>query len=68
MRNKEVLHAVKEGRNMLHKITRRKGNYFGHSLHRNFLLKHITEGKIKGGMDRSDKKMRKKVYTLTGMH
>jgi len=48
MRNKEVLHTVREERNILHTIPRRKGNYFGHSLHRNFLLKHITEGKIKG--------------------
>jgi hypothetical protein len=48
MRNKEVLHRVKEDRNMLHTITRRKGNWIGHSLHKNCLLKHISEGKIKG--------------------
>jgi hypothetical protein len=46
VRNKEVLHRVREDRNILHTITRRKGNWIGHSLHRNCLLKHIIEGKI----------------------
>ena len=47
----EVLHRVKEGSNILHKIKRRKANWIGHILHRNYLLKHIIEGKIEGKVE-----------------
>jgi len=40
------LQRVKEERNILHTVTRRKGNWIGHILHRNCLLKHIIEGNI----------------------
>jgi hypothetical protein len=33
---------------VLHTIRRRKANWTGHILRRNCLLKHITEGKIRG--------------------
>jgi hypothetical protein len=46
--NEAVLHRVKEERNILHTIGRRKANWIGHILRRNCLLKHITEGKISG--------------------
>jgi hypothetical protein len=46
VRNKEVLHRVKEERNILHTIKRRKANWIGHILRRNRLLKHIIEGMI----------------------
>jgi hypothetical protein len=42
----EVLYRVKEERNIIHTIKRRKANWIGHILHRNCLLKHVTEGKI----------------------
>jgi hypothetical protein len=48
-RNKEVLLGVKEHRNILHKIIKRKGNWIGHILRRNRLLQRVIEGKIKGG-------------------
>jgi hypothetical protein len=48
VRNEEVLHRVKEERNILHTIKRRKANWIVHILHRNCLLKHVTEGKIGG--------------------
>jgi hypothetical protein len=48
VRNEEVLHRVKEERNILHRIKRRKANWIGHILCRNCLLKHVTEGKIEG--------------------
>jgi hypothetical protein len=51
VRNEEMLHRVKEVRNILRTIKRRKANYFGHILRRNCLRKHIIERK-KG--DRSD--------------
>jgi hypothetical protein len=46
VRNEEVLHRVKEERNIVHTIKRRKANWIGHILRRNCLLKHIIEGKI----------------------
>jgi hypothetical protein len=48
VRNEEVvLHRVKEERNSLDIIKKRKANWIGHMLHRNCLLKHVIEGKIK---------------------
>jgi ribosomal 50S subunit-associated protein YjgA (DUF615 family) len=37
---------VKEERNIVHTIKRRKANWIGHILRRNCLLKHVIEGKI----------------------
>ena len=50
---------VKGQRNILHEITKRKANWIGHILRRNWPLKLVIEGKLKGG-DRSDWKTRKK--------
>jgi hypothetical protein len=33
---------------IIHTIRRRKANWIEHILHRNYLLKHIIEGKIRG--------------------
>jgi hypothetical protein len=42
--NNEVeLQRVKEERNILH-IIKRKANWIGHILHRNWLLEYIIEG------------------------
>jgi replicative superfamily II helicase len=46
VRNEEVLQRVKEEKNILQTITRRKANWIGHILHRNCLLKQATEGKM----------------------
>jgi hypothetical protein len=59
VRNEEVLHRVKEERNIVHIIKRRKANAIGHILCRNCLLKHIIEGKREG-------KRRKKMSAVTG--
>jgi hypothetical protein len=48
VRNEEVLLRVKEQRNILHEIRKRKVNWIGHVLRRNCLLKRVIEGKIKG--------------------
>jgi hypothetical protein len=48
VRNEEVLHRVKEKRNILHTTKRRKANWIGQILLRNCLLKHVIEGKIEG--------------------
>jgi hypothetical protein len=44
----EALHTVKKERNILHTIKGGKANCMGHILHRKCLLKHITEGKVEG--------------------
>ena len=48
MRNEVVLLRVKEQRNILHEISKRKANWIGHILCRNCLLQQLIEGKIKG--------------------
>jgi hypothetical protein len=51
VRNEEVLRTVREDRNILHTIKRRKVNWIGHILHRHCLLKHTIEGKIEGRIE-----------------
>jgi intein/homing endonuclease len=46
VRNEVVLHRIKEGRNILHEIKRRKADWIARILCRNCLLKHVIEGKI----------------------
>jgi hypothetical protein len=68
VRNKEVLLIVKEQRNSIHEISKRKANWFGHILHRNCLLRQVIEGKIKRGMEvrgRRGRRRRKLLDELT---
>jgi len=58
VRNEDVLLTVEQQRNILHEISKRKANWIGHILCRNWLLQRVIEGKVKGG-DRSDTKTRK---------
>jgi hypothetical protein len=51
VRNKDVLLRVKEQRNILHKIRKRKANWIGHILRRTCLLQLVTKGKIQGGKE-----------------
>jgi len=51
VRNEEVLLRAKEQRKILYEISKRKANWFGHILRRNCLLQRVTEGKIKGGIE-----------------
>jgi hypothetical protein len=51
VRNEEVLLTVKEQRNILHEIRKRKANWIGHILRRTCLLKQVIEGKIKGEIE-----------------
>ena len=59
VRNDEVLLKVKEQRNILHEINKRKANWIGRVLRRNRLLQRVIEGKIKRE-DRRYTKTRKK--------
>jgi hypothetical protein len=51
VRNVDVLLRVKEQRNILHEIRKRKANWMGHIVRRNCLLQRVTEGKIEGGIE-----------------
>jgi len=59
VRNEGVLFRVKEQRNILHEISKRKANWIGHILSRNCLLQQVIERKIRGE-GTSDRKTRKK--------
>ena len=49
MKTEEVLHRIKEERNILpHAIKRTKTNWMGHSKHTNCQIKRVIEGKIEG--------------------
>ena len=51
VRNEDVLLRVKEQRNILHEIRKRKTNWIGHILRRNCLLQLVIEGRIQGGIE-----------------
>jgi hypothetical protein len=51
VRNEEVLLRVKEQRNILHEMSKRKAKWIGHILCRNCLLQQVIEGKVKGGTE-----------------
>jgi len=55
---KEVLHTTKEERNILKTMKRRKANWIGHNLRRNWLLNHVIEGTR--GRNKSDERTGKK--------
>jgi len=63
VRNEEMILRVNEQRNILHEIRKRKANWIGHILRRNCILKQVVEGKIKGEMEvtRSRGRRRKKL-------
>ena len=64
VRNEEVLLRVNEKRNILHEIRKRKTNWIGHTLRRNCLLKQVNEGKIKGEMDVTRRRGRRRKKLL----
>jgi hypothetical protein len=60
VRNEEVLHRVKEERNIVHTVKRRKANWIGHILRRNCLLKNVIEGKLEGRIEMTGRRGRKR--------
>jgi hypothetical protein len=58
VRNEEVLLRVKEQRK--YEIRKRKANWIGHILRRNCLLQRVIEGKIKGGIEVTGRRGRKR--------
>ena len=51
VRNEDVLLRVKEQRNILHEISKRKANWIDHILRRNCLLQRVIEGNIQGAIE-----------------
>jgi hypothetical protein len=51
VRNEEVLLRVKEQRNIIHEIIKRRTNWIGHILRRNCLLEQVIKPKIKEGIE-----------------
>ena len=43
---KEQFQRIKEEMNILQTIKRTNANWFGHTFHRNCILKHVIKGKI----------------------
>ena len=60
VRNEEVLLRVNEQRTILHEIKKRKANWIGHILRRNCLLQRVIEGTIKGGIEVTERRGRKR--------
>jgi hypothetical protein len=59
VRNEEVLLRVKQQRNILREISKRKANWNGHTFCRNCLLQQVIEGKIKGCIEMAGRRRRK---------
>jgi hypothetical protein len=64
VRNEEVLLRVSEQRNILHEIRKRKANWIGHILRRDYLLKEVIEGKIKGRIEVTRRRGRRRKQLL----
>jgi hypothetical protein len=58
--NEEVLLRVKEQRNILHEISKRKANWISHILRRNCLLQQVIEGTINGGVEVTGRRERRR--------
>jgi hypothetical protein len=63
-RNEEVIHRVKEERNILHAIKRRKANWICLILRRNCLLKHVIEGKLDAMIEMNGRRGRRRKQLL----
>jgi hypothetical protein len=64
VRNEEELLRVSEQRKILHEIIKRKDNWIGHILRRNSLLREVIEGKIKGRIEVTRRRGRRRKQLL----
>jgi hypothetical protein len=58
--NFRQLLRVKKKRNILHEISKQKANWFSHIFRRNCLLRQVIEGKIKGGIEVTGRRGRRR--------
>jgi len=68
VRNEDVLLRVKEQRNILHEIRKRKANWIGQILRRNCLLQRVTEGKIQVGIEVTGRRGRRRRKLLDDLN
>jgi len=68
VRDEKVLLTVKDHRNILHEISKRKANWIGHNLCRNSLLQQVIEGKIKGGIEVTGRRGRRRRKLLDDLN
>jgi hypothetical protein len=68
VRNEDVLLRVKEQRNILHEIRKRKVKWIGHILGRNCLLQRVIEGKIKEGIEVTGRRGRRRRKLLDNLN
>ena len=59
-----MLLIVNEQRNILHEIRKRKANWIGHILRRNYLLQQVIEEKIKGHIEVTRRRGRRRKKLL----
>jgi hypothetical protein len=64
-----ALLRVKEQRNILHEIRKRKANWIGHILRRNCLLlvQRVIEGNIQGGIEVTGRQGRRRTKLLNDL-
>ena len=61
------MRRVKEQRNILHEISEWKANWIGQNLRRNCLLLPVIEGKIKGGIEVTGRRGRRRRALLNDL-
>ena len=59
-----IFFSCKTNLNILNEIRKRKANWIGHILRRNCLLKQVMEGKIKGEMEVTRRRGRRRKKSL----
>ena len=64
VRNEKVLLRVNEQRNILHDIRKRKAKGIGHILRKNCLLQQVNEGKIRGEIEVTRRRGRRRKKLL----
>jgi hypothetical protein len=68
VRKEEVLFRVTEQWNILHETRKRKANWIGHIFRRNCILKQVIEGKIKGKMEVTRRRGRRRKKLLDDLN
>jgi hypothetical protein len=64
VRGEEGLQRVKEERNILQTLKRRKANWIGHMLRSNWLITYIVGGKIEGRAEVTERRGRRRKQVL----
>jgi hypothetical protein len=60
VRNEDAMQGVEWERKVLRRMKRRKGNWIGHILCRNCLVRHVIEGKVEERVEVMGRRGRRK--------